>query len=254
MGAETRGSLWRGLLFQAGMLSSILIWGIVSLGSFFLPYRNRYWFISRWCPFMWLLLERVGGIRYQVEGLENIPDEPCVVLAKHQSTWETVNLVRWFRPQTWVLKRELTWLPLFGWALGLLEPIAIDRAAGREAMRQVVAQGTARLRDGRWVVVFPEGTRIPAGKRGRYRLGGAVLACEAGVAVIPIAHNAGEHWPRRSLRLRPGTVRVRIGRPIPTAGRDPVEVLAEAQHWIEHQMPELSELGYTGEMIERRTS
>jgi len=252
MGAETRGSLWRGLIFQAAMLASIAVWGLVSLAGFVLPYRRRYWLISRWCRFIWLLLERVAGIRYEVEGLEHIPQRPGVVLAKHQSTWETVNLVRWFHPQTWVLKRELTWLPLFGWALGLLEPIAIDRAAGRDAMRQVVEQGKARLADGRWVVVFPEGTRIPAGRRGRYRLGGAVLACEAGVPVIPVAHNAGEHWPRRSLRLRPGMVRVRIGRPIPTAGRDAVEVLAEAQFWIEHQMPELSEFGYTGKMVDRR--
>lgn len=245
------GSLLRGLLVQTVMVLSIVVWGVVSLASFPLPYRHRYWLISRWCPFMWWLLEHVGGIRHRVEGLEHVPETPGVVLCKHQSTWETINLVRWFHPQTWVLKRELMWLPLFGWALALLEPIAIDRGAGRDAMRQVVEQGSARLRDRRWVVVFPEGTRIAAGRRGRYRLGGAVLASETGVPVVPVAHNAGEHWPRRSLRLRPGTVTVRIGRPIPTTGRDAMEILAEAQHWIEQQMPEISELGYTGELVER---
>ncbi|PWG63391.1 lysophospholipid acyltransferase family protein [Spiribacter halobius] len=252
MATSARGSLARGLLFQTGMMLSILVWGVVSLLlSWPLPYRRRYWLISRWCPFMWWWLERVGGVGFRVEGLEHIPETPAVVLSKHQSTWETVNLVRWFHPQTWVLKRELMWLPIFGWALALLEPIAIDRAAGRDAMRQVVEQGRARLRAGRWVVVFPEGTRIPAGRRGRYRLGGAVLACEAGVPVVPVAHNAGEHWPRRGLRLRPGTVNVRIGQPIPTAGRDAMDVLTEAQHWIEQQMPELSRFGYSGELVDR---
>jgi 1-acyl-sn-glycerol-3-phosphate acyltransferase len=245
------GSLWRSALFQTGLVLSVLVWGLLSLFTVVLPYRWRYWFISRWCTWMrfWLLI--TCGVRVQVEGTENIPDGGGVVLAKHQSVWETVSLTRWFNPQTWVLKRELLWLPVFGWALALLQPIAIDRGSGRHAVRQVIEQGRRRLADGRWVVVFPEGTRVPAGKKARYRPGGAILAAAAGVPVVPVAHNAGELWPRASFRIRAGTVRVRIGPPIDVRERRPEDILNQAETWIEAQMPLISAAGYSGALYER---
>lgn len=232
----------RGLVFELGFVGSVTLWGLVSMLTVAFPYRTRFWFISRWAVWMLDWLRLSCGIRWQVEGLENIPAQPAVVMSKHQSTWETLALVRWFSPQSWVLKRELSWLPVFGWALALLDPIAIDRGAGRNAVTQVVSQGRQRLGDDRWVVVFPEGTRVAAGSRLRYRIGGAVLAVRAGVPVVPVAHNAGHYWPRRSVAKHPGTVQMRIGPPIPTEGSTPEQVIARVEEWIEDQMVELDEL------------
>ena len=235
-----RGSLVRGLLFHAGLVVTVMIWALVSLPSFPLALRWRYWWITRWCSIVAFMVRYIGGIRIEINGLENIPATPGVVLSKHQSAWETLNLLGLFYPQSWVLKRELLRIPVFGWGLGRLDPIAIDRGAGREALRQVVEQGRERLRAGRWIVVFPEGTRVAPGQRGRYQQGGAILACRAGVAVTPVAHNAGEHWPRRGLRLRPGTIRVAIGPAIATAGKSPAEVSEAAEAWIEAAMARIA--------------
>ena len=240
-----RGSLVRGLLFYLGLVVSVVIWALVSLPAFPLPLRWRYWWITRWCGFVGIMLRVIGGIRVELEGLEHRPEHPGVVLAKHQSAWETLNLLPVFYPQSWVLKRELLRIPVFGWGLARLDPIAIDRAAGREALRQVIDQGGRKLEAGRWVVVFPEGTRVRPGQRGRYQQGGALLACRAGVAVTPVAHNAGEHWPRRGLRIRPGVIRVRIGPAIPTLGRSPAAVTQDTETWIESQMADLSDVQVT---------
>lgn len=233
-------------LFRCGLVLATVVWALLSLLTTPFPYRFRYDFVMRWCRWnvWWLRVTR--GVRYEVEGLEHIPAEPGIVMCKHQSAWETLALSLWFRPQTWVLKRELTWLPFFGWALALLQPIAIDRAAGHDAMRQVVAQGRRRLDAGRWIVIFPEGTRVPAGHRGDYRLGGAILARRTGAAIVPVAHNAGEHWPKRGLK-RPGVIRVRIGPPIASHGKRPAALMAEVERWIEAQMPAVSSRPYTGE-------
>lgn len=233
-------SLVRGLLFHAALVITVVVWALISLPSFPLPFRWRYWWITRWCSLVSWMLRTIAGIRVEVTGLEHKPDTPGVLLAKHQSAWETLNLLPWFYPQTWVLKRELLKIPVFGWGLARLDPIAIDRQAGREALRQVIDQGTKKLAAGRWVVVFPEGTRVPVGARGRYQQGGALLACRTGAAVTPVAHNAGEHWPRRGLRMRPGTIQVAIGPPIDTVGRTPAEVIQLTENWIEEQMLLLS--------------
>jgi 1-acyl-sn-glycerol-3-phosphate acyltransferase len=148
-----------------------------------------------------------------------------------------------FPPQTWVLKRELMWIPFFGWALALLHPIAIDRGSGRKAIEQVVAQGRDRLRSGIWVVVFPEGTRVAPGTRRRHGIGGAVLAAETGYPVVPVAHNAGSFWPRRSFFKRPGTVRVVIGPVIEAQGKTAEEIRDLAEKWIENKMRELEGKG-----------
>lgn len=240
-------------MFQIGMILSVVVWGTLCLFTAPFPYRWRFWAVSRWCHWIGWWLKVTCGIRHEVEGTENIPREAGVVMAKHQSSWETFALELWFYPQTWVLKRELMWLPIFGWCLALLEPIAIDRSAGREAVRQVVEQGGARMRKGRWVVVFPEGTRVPAGSKGRYGKGGAVLAFRTGALVVPVAHNAGELWPKKGLRKRKGTVRVRIGKPVRASDYASSDALMrDVEEWIEAQMPEISELGYEGTAYQRK--
>ncbi|MEX0449209.1 lysophospholipid acyltransferase family protein [Spiribacter sp. 221] len=233
-------SLMRGLLFHAGLIVTVIIWALVSLPSFPLPLRWRYWWITRWCSIVAFMVRYIAGIRIEFNGLDNIPTQPGVVLAKHQSAWETLNLLPLFYPQSWVLKRELLRIPVFGWGLARLDPIAIDRGAGREALRQVIDQGREKIASGRWIVVFPEGTRVPPGQSGRYQQGGALLACRAGVPVTPVAHNAGEHWPRRGLRMKPGTIYVEVGPPIPTEGKSPAQVVNETAEWIEAAMDRIS--------------
>ena len=228
--------LLRSALFNFIMWGSVLIYAPLSLLTAPLPYRARYGFIAQWPRFHLWLLQRLCRIDYVVEGAEHLPSGPAVVLANHQSTWETLAFTKFFPPQTWVLKRELTWIPLFGWALALLKPIAIDRSAGRRAVDQVVTQGRTRLAQGIWVMVFPEGTRVAPGVARRWGVGGAVLAAETGYPVVPVAHNAGHFWRRRSFIKHPGTVRVAIGPTIATRGKTPEEINRAAQTWVETQM------------------
>lgn len=204
-----------------------------------LPYRRRFGVISQWARVNLWMLERCCGLRAEVRGLENIPREAAIVLCKHQSAWETLALQRWFRPQVWVLKRELLWIPFFGWGLAMLRPIAIDRRSRRRAVDQIIAQGRQRLEDGCFVVIFPEGTRVPPGQRGRYKLGGAILAQHTGRDVVPVAHDAGHYWPRKSFLKYPGCIRVVIGPPIRSAGRDAAEVNRLAENWIEETVAAL---------------
>lgn len=228
--------LLRSALFNAVMWSSVLVYAPLALLTAPLPYAARHRFIMQWPRFHLWLLKPLCGIDHQVEGLVHLPRTPAVILANHQSTWETLGFTQIFPPHTWVLKRELMWLPLFGWALALLKPIAIDRGAGRRAVDQVIAQGRARLAQGMWVVVFPQGTRVAPGATRRWGIGGAVLAAEAGCPVVPVAHDAGYYWRRRGFIKHPGTVRVAIGPPIPTRGRTPEEITRAAQTWIEAQL------------------
>jgi len=209
------------------------------LPLFFLPPLPRYSVIALWGRVVIRLARVILGIRFRVEGREHLPAQPSVVLSKHQSAWETIAFQQIFPPISFVLKKSLLHLPFFGWGLALFSPIAIDRAAGREAMKQVETQGKARLRAGFWVLVFPEGTRVAPGEKGNYQVGGAWLACKAGVPVVPVAHNAGRCWPRNAFVKRPGEITVLIGPPIPTAGRKATQVLAEAEAWIESAMSRL---------------
>ncbi len=175
--------------------------------------------------------------------MESIPRGAGIVFSKHQSTWETIALQQIFPQQIWVAKRELLWIPFFGWALALMKCIAIKRGSGQAAVRQLVSQGRQRLREGLWIVIFPEGTRIPAGQKGQYRIGGAILAEQSGYPIIPVAHNAGEYWPRRSFIKKPGIIQVRIGKPIRGEGKTAQAILNEAADWIEKQMLEITTLG-----------
>ncbi|MBM4180602.1 MAG: 1-acyl-sn-glycerol-3-phosphate acyltransferase [Betaproteobacteria bacterium] len=206
------------------------------LPLFFLPPLPRYRVIALWGRVVIWLARVILGIRFRVEGLEHLPHEPSVVLSKHQSAWETIAFQQIFPPLSFVLKKSLLHIPFFGWGLALFSPIAIDRAAGREAMKQVETQGKERLRVGFWVLVFPEGTRVAPGEKGNYQVGGAWLASKAGVPVVPVAHNAGRCWPKNAFVKRPGEITVLIGPPIPTAGRKATQVLAETEAWIESAM------------------
>jgi 1-acyl-sn-glycerol-3-phosphate acyltransferase len=223
-----------------GLFGSAVVFAPLALLTFPLPLRARYGFIRQWSRLNLWWLARTCRLDFVVEGAEHIPPTAAVVMCKHQSAWETLALQGLFRPQVWVLKRELLRIPFFGWGLSMLQPIAIDRGAGRRAMEQVVREGTDRLRRGAWVVIFPEGTRVAPGERGRYHIGGAILAERAGTPVVPVAHNAGEYWPRRSFRKRPGTIRLVIGPPIPSANRRATEVLHDAETWIEDTVARLS--------------
>jgi len=216
------------LLFLSVLVYSVLVILVTPFG------RKVMWaLILNWAGLVLWLLKLFCGLALKFEGLENLPDQPSVALVKHSSALETIVGFQLFPQHTWVLKRELIWAPFLGWALALLSPIAINRRAGGSAVDQVVSQGKQRLAAGLWVVIFPEGTRMPVGETRRYGVSGALLASESGCPLVPVAHNAGSYWPRRGWLKRPGTVHFVIGAPIPTAGRDPREINAEAQAWIE---------------------
>lgn len=226
----------RSLLFAICQAVSTLIFAPLGVLAGILPFQARYRFISLWNYFSLWCLDRICGLRYTVEGREHIPPGACVILCKHQSTWETYALPRIIpQPLVWVCKRELLWIPFFGWGLAMLRPIAIDRSAGRKALEQLVAQGIDRLKRGRSVVIFPEGTRVAPGEKRRYAIGGAMLAERSGYPVLPIAHNAGEFWPRKSFIKYPGTIRVVIGPVIASAGKNAAEINALAEAWIEEK-------------------
>lgn len=237
----------RSWLFYIGMFGSLLLYiPIIPLCLPF-PYRIRYALLTRWGQFNLWWLRISCGLGYRVEGAENIPDDAVVVLSKHQSAWETLALQAVLPPQTWVLKRELLWIPLLGWGLALLYAIGIDRGAGRKALARIIEKGTDRLERGINVIVFPEGTRTAPGTHGHYNIGGAMLAAKSGRPVLPVAHNAGEFWPRRGVVKRPGTITVVIGPLIPAEGRKAGVINREVEAWIEGTMRRISQVTYPDE-------
>jgi 1-acyl-sn-glycerol-3-phosphate acyltransferase len=240
--SKKQASLIRSLIFGTGQWLTTIIFAPLSLLLFPFSFPTRYRVVSQWARFNIWWLEKSVGLKSTIEGLENIPDTPCIVMCKHQSAWETLALQSLFRPQAWVLKRSLLWIPFFGWGLAMLRPIAIDRSSGKTAVNQIIVQGRERLQSGCWVVIFPEGTRIPAGEKGRYRLGGAVLAAETGYPVVPVAHNAGEYWPRNSFSKSAGTIRMVIGKTIRTEGKKAGEIIAEVEVSIESEMDRITTL------------
>jgi 1-acyl-sn-glycerol-3-phosphate acyltransferase len=205
-----------------------------------LPRMTRYRLISGWSRLVIRLARWILGIEWRVEGRENLPSRPAVILSKHQSAWETMAFQLIFPPQVLVLKRELLWIPFFGWGLALMSPIAINRSRGMRALRTIARRGRERLAQGFWVVVFPEGTRVPPGSQREYHPGGAWLASASGAPVVPVAHNAGLLWPRNAFLKRSGTVTVRIGPPIEAANRDPQTINELARTWIEEQQKALT--------------
>ena len=229
----------RSLIFLLLQIIITPVFSALALLSFPLSPLARYRLISLWAKMMLRILRVVCGIRHQVIGVENLPKQPCVILCKHQSAWETLALQEIFPPQVWVLKRELLWIPFFGWALALTSPIAIKRSDGKGAMKQLLKQGKQRLAQGFCVVVFPEGTRIPYGQRGKYKIGGALLAASSGVPVIPVAHNAGRLWGRNAFSKHPGLITMSIGAPIETKGLKAEEINQRAEAWIENEIQNL---------------
>jgi 1-acyl-sn-glycerol-3-phosphate acyltransferase len=206
---------------------------------FWLPRVPLYRMAASWCRVVLFGARWICGIRWRVTGLENIPATPSIVLSKHSSTWETLALTQFFPPLAYVAKKELLSIPFFGWGFRLASPITIDRSAGTDAMQQIAVQGRERFAQGFWIVLYPEGTRIRPGVRAKYKTGGARLAVELGVAVIPVAHNAGYLWPKGLFGKRPGTLTMSIGKPIPSTGRDAQSLMADVESWIEAEVVRL---------------
>ena len=224
------------------MMASACVFGAVMTLGFWLPYRAQFAIARSWARQLLWVLERLCGLKFTVEGRERIPAGNHIVLSNHTSAWETVALFLIFPPQVWVLKRELLWIPFVGWGLKLLRPIAIDRGEGHRAVNQVIEQGKARLEDGLWIIIFPEGTRVVAGETRRFGVSGALLAVASGKSLVPLSHNAGTFWPRRGFLKKPGTIRVIIGEPIASVGKDPRELNEEARQSIEAGLARIAEL------------
>ena len=231
----------RSLLFALVMVVVTMIWACLCLLAAPLPYTKRFYITTRWNVFIIWLAKVLCGIRYQVKGYENLPDAPVILLSKHQSAWETIFLLYSMpRPLVFVLKRELNYVPFCGWALALLRMIPIDRSKGKDAFAHVVVQGKQRLGDGQWVIMFPEGTRIAVGEKGKYKGGGARLAVETMTPVVPIAVNSGECWPKNSFIKKPGLVTVSIGKPIAPVDMTAPELMQQVENWIESEMRVIS--------------
>ena len=225
------------MIASTGVVASLVVL------CFFLPFVKRYRLSQLWSRFNLWWLRTTCQIDYQLSGIEHIPDyfnQAIIVMAKHQSTWETMFLQYYLPPVAWVIKRELLWLPFFGWAMALLRPIAINRQAGASSVKQVIRQGVEHLRQGQWVLVFPEGTRVAPGVRQRYGIGGAVLAAHSGCSILPVALNSGECWPRGKFIKRPGTIQVVFGPVLDSNGRSPQELTRQVEEWIEGAMARIS--------------
>lgn len=231
----------RAIVFQIFLIAITPFHVGALLLLFWIPRIPRYRIAAHWCLTSLAAVRVICGIGYREIGTGNIPagNTPYVVMSKHSSTWEILALAKYFPAISFVAKRELLLVPIFGWGFTLVSPITIDRRAGASAMQQIIAQGRQRLAQGFWIVIFPEGTRVRAGTRVPYKTGGARLAVELGVPILPVAHNAGWLWPKGVLGKRPGTVSISFGKPIESAGRDPLALTAEVERWIEDEVERL---------------
>jgi 1-acyl-sn-glycerol-3-phosphate acyltransferase len=229
----------RSLLFFLGMLIITPIFVVLIILLLPLSGITRSRVASYWAHFSLFWLKLTCNLGFEVRGRENIPNHPSIILCKHQSAWETIALQVIFPPQIWVLKRELLYIPIIGWAWMALSTIPIDRSAGREALKKLVTHGKDRLARGLWVVIFPEGTRIAPGKRGKYHIGGAWLATHTQTTVVPVAHNAGLFWRKNAFIKRPGTITLSIGKPIETAGLKTDALNQQVEDWIEAEQLKL---------------
>ena len=225
----------RSSLFFIGQLITAPLFTLIALLAWPVNPILRNQLISGWARSMIWWLRVTCNVRHEISGMENIPDMPCIILAKHQSTWETFAFQAIFPTQVYVLKRELLWIPIFGWGLAMTSPIAINRASGREALKQLVNKGQARLAQGLWVVIFPEGTRMRPHQQGKYHIGGAWLACQTKTAVLPVAHNAGHCWPKGFIK-QAGVIKLHIGPAIATADLKADALNLKVEQWIEAQM------------------
>ena len=213
-------------------LINLLIWA---------PLGVRIGLIKSWINVSLWLLKYTCGLTYRIEGTENIPENGFIVMSKHSSTWETIALQKFFDPMVWVVKKELTRIPLFGWGLIAMNAIAINRGTGRKAIKQLIDESRQRMDEGRILMLFPEGTRVPPGEYKPFKLGGAIVSEKTGYAVLPVAHNAGEFWPRHSWIKWPGEIRVVIGKPISPEGKNAEQIIAEVEQWITSTCKEISD-------------
>ena len=233
--------LVRSVMYYIYLMTSTVLFSLyIIVSRLFFKHDNLNNVANNWGKSNLWVLEKICGLGYQIVGLEHFNRSNCIVMCKHQSAWETIAL-RGLLPtnQSWVLKQELTKIPFFGSALRISEPIAIDRSSGRRAVKQVIRQGRNALTKGRWVIIFPEGTRVAPGTKKKYGIGGALLAEQSRYPVIPIAHNAGVYWRRRGLIKYPGTIQVVVGSPIVTNGKRAKEIIKEVENWIESRVDNL---------------
>ena len=232
--------LVKSLFFTAYMMVSALLFGGFMTLCFWAPYSAQFAIARTWARILFWTLDKVCGLKFTVEGRERIPAGNHIVMCNHTSAWETIAQFLIFPPQVWVLKRELLWIPLIGWGLKLLRPISINRGAGHQAVNQVIEQGKARLADGLWIIIFPEGTRVVAGESRKYGVSGALLATSTNKRVVPLSHNAADFWVRRGLIKKAGTIRVVIGEPIESTGKDPRELNDEVRQSIEAGLAQIA--------------
>ena len=234
--------LIRSLIFTGYMMLSALVFGGFMALCFWAPYRTQFAIARSWARMVFWLLDKICGLKFTVEGRERIPAGNHIVMSNHTSAWETIAQFLIFPPQVWVLKRELLWIPLIGWGLKLLRPISINRGAGHRAVNQVIEQGKQRLADGLWIIIFPEGTRVVAGEKRKYGVSGALLATETGKFVVPLSHNASDFWVRRGIVKKAGLIKVVIGEPISSAGKDPRELNEEVRRSIEAGLARIAQI------------
>ncbi len=237
----------RSTIYFIVTLTITIIFLPLMLMSIVLPFSVRYFLAEFWSRLALWNLKMICGLSHEITGQENIPtDRNAIVLCKHQSAWETVAVQIIFPMHTFLLKKELLRLPVWGWALATLEPIAIDRNDRRAALKSLTTQGIKCLNKGLWLIVFPEGTRMAPGTKGKFNSGGSFLAHKTGTPVIPVAHNAGEFWPPRSFLKYPGKITVKIGPLIESTNRKASDLNAEAEVWIDNVMQEISNPVYIG--------
>ena len=226
---------FRSLLYLIGMAVLTTFFGFLSLLTIIVPYEMRYKFIVSWSASNLWWLRITCGLKHEVIGKENIPNTPSIVMANHQSTWETMAIGTLFPPLTWVIKRELLFIPVFGWGLALTHPIALNRSAGRKSVDQLIEQGKEKLKKGRSILIFPEGTRTPPGTKRKFKIGGALLAAATGAPIIPVVHNSGNYWARKQLTKYPGTIIIKIGPPIRSEGKTSDQINKEVFNWISEE-------------------
>jgi len=229
----------RSLLFYIGQIISTILIAPIGVIAFPLDFKKRYYLITRWAVFNLWWLKLCCNVRYEIVGIDNIPEKPCIVMCKHQSAFETLALQRIFIPQIWVLKKELLQIPIYGWGLASMQPIAINRDSTIKSFKQIADQGYERLKKGYWVVIFPEGTRVAPNKKKKYLPGGGMLAEKSGAQVVPVAHNAGRLWPRNSMIKKPGLITIKIGPVIKSENKSAKEITNEVENWIEKAVGEL---------------
>ena len=236
----------RSALFFLFLFVTIVPWATVAVVySIFVRGARVYWLCAGWLSLSIWGARVICGVRARVQGWENLPDSPVVLLSKHQSAWETLAFPSLMpHPLCYVFKRELLWIPFFGWAMARMDLIHIDRSKRTEAWAKVAEQGRRYMAQGNWVIMFPEGTRTPRGSQGKYKNGGTRLAVETGHPVLPVAVTSARCWPRKSLVLRPGLVDISFGKPIPSTGRDADSLMREVEAWIEGEMRRLDPEAY----------